>query len=197
MREVSPLEGSLEEFRALRVEMLQIINDRIWGQATYSVLAAGTLAFVGNSPAKVPGLVFLTGLSLPFLFHTIFREHARIRMGNYLRAVVEPQIAGMHWEAYLRAWRNKFESDGKRGWLTVPDRSRHIFALAGVYLLISSFSYALLVMQTMAPLPVALASALLLTVITTLVWFFHLYDIGADDYRHAVTFASSLTPGQQ
>ena len=27
-------EGRIEEFKALRAEMLQLINDRVWGQAT-------------------------------------------------------------------------------------------------------------------------------------------------------------------
>jgi len=76
-------EGRLEEYKALRSEMLEIIKDRIWGQATYAVLVAGVLALTATA-YKVHGLIFIIALAVPFLFHTIQREHARIRMGNYL-----------------------------------------------------------------------------------------------------------------
>ena len=85
-REPASQEVRLEEYRALRAEMLDIMRDRVWGQATYAVIVAGILAFAFSSSSahKVPGLVFLIALAIPFLGHTIWREHARIRMGNYL-----------------------------------------------------------------------------------------------------------------
>jgi hypothetical protein len=92
-------EGRLEEYKALRSEMLEIIKSRIWGQATYAVLSAGLLALTATAH-QAPTLIFIIALALPFLFHTIQREHARIRMGNYLRGVLEPRIPGMYWEEY-------------------------------------------------------------------------------------------------
>lgn len=140
-------QGRLEEYKALRSEMLDIMKDRTWGQATYAALSAGLLAL---TPAeyKVPGLVFIMALATPFIFHTMQREHARIRMSNYLRVVVEPRIPGMYWEEYLGIWRGGFGRRERQGWLNVADRARHIFGFAGLYLLISVFCWFLLLNVT-------------------------------------------------
>ena len=128
-REPASQEVRLEEYRALRAEMLDIMKDRVWGQATYAVIVAGILAFAFSSSSahKVPGLVFLIALAIPFLGHTIWREHARIRMGNYLRVVVEPGLRGLGWERFLAIWRSKYGAKEGEGWLTFRQRSTHIF----------------------------------------------------------------------
>ncbi len=175
-------EGRLEEYRALRGEMLDIIKERTWGQATYAALASALLALT-PSAEKVPGLIFAIALATPFLFHTIQREHARIRMGNYLRVVVEPRISGMYWEEYLGIWRGGFGKRERRGWLSFADRAKHILGFAGVYLLIASFCWFLVLASTKAVMPVGLASSFLLALVASYVWFFRLYDRGGDEYE--------------
>jgi hypothetical protein len=135
--------GALEEFQALRAEMLQILGDRIWGQATYAVIAGATLAAnVGQTGQR---MVFLILLAIPFMLHTIFREESRLRMSNYLLVFVEPRIPGMKWERYLHGWRTG-EDGGQmsagiaaKGWLRPLAQIRHTVALSGLYLLTSSF----------------------------------------------------------
>lgn len=175
-------EGRLAEYKALRAEMLEIIKDRIWGQATYAVLAAGLLALTGSA-YKVASLIFMVGLAVPFLFHTIFREHARIRMGNYLRVVVEPRIPGMYWEEYLGLWRGRFGKQERHGWLNAVDRAKHIFSLSGLYLLTSSFCWFLLLNTTDDLVPLVVGSAFLIALLLTYRTFFKLYDKGGEEYE--------------
>lgn len=182
--EPSPLAhaGRLEEYKALRAEMLEIIKDRIWGQATYAVLSAGLLALTGSA-YKVASLIFMIGLAIPFLFHTMFREHARIRMGNYLRVVVEPRIPGMYWEEYLGLWRGRFGKQERQGWLNAVDRAKHIFSLSGLYLLTSFFCWFLLLNTTSDLVPTMIGSVLLIALLVTYRLFWKLYDRGAEEYE--------------
>ncbi len=175
-------EGRIEEYKALRSEMLEIIKDRIWGQATYAGLAAGLLALTANA-YKVESFIFTITLALPFLFHTIQREHARIRMGNYLRAVVEPRIPGMYWEEYLGLWRGKFGSQEKQGWLNNVDRGKHIFGFSGLYLLTSFFCWFLLFNVTKELMPRLISSGFLIALVVTYYFFFKLYDKGEKEYE--------------
>lgn len=174
--------GRLEEYKALRAEMLEIIKDRIWGQATYAALTAGLLAMTGTV-YKVAGLIFIIALAIPFLFHTIFREHARIRMGNYLRVVVEPRIPGMYWEEYLGLWRGRFGKQERKGWLNTIDRAKHILSLSGLFLLTSCFCWMLLLKTTTDWLPAIASSALFLAVLATYCLFWRLYDKGGEEYE--------------
>jgi hypothetical protein len=170
-------EGRLEEYRALRAEMLEIIKDRIWGQATYAVFCAGVLSLTGSGYRAV-SLNLVIGLAIPFLFHTIFREHARIRMGNYMRVFLEPKIPGMFWEEYLVMWRSKFGKQKSEGWLTPRDRLKHTFALSGMYLVASIFCWALLIGFTDQLAPKVIGSILLSVVLFSYLNFYGLYDKG-------------------
>jgi len=175
-------EGRLEEYKALRSEMLEIIKGRIWGQATYAVLAAGLLA-LASTAYIVPILIFIIALALPFLFHTIQREHARIRMGNYLRAVLEPKIPGMYWEEYLGIWRGKFGKQERQGWLNIKDRIKHIFGFSGLYLLTSLFCWFLVMHESRSLLPCLFGTFFLIALFVTYYAFFKLYDKGDKDYE--------------
>ncbi len=175
-------EGRLEEYKALRSEMLEIIKDRIWGQATYAVLAAGLLALTATT-YKVPNLIFIIALAVPFLFHTIQREHARIRMGNYLRVVLEPRIPGMCWEKFLGLWRGRFGRQERQGWLNMKDRAKHIFGFSGLYLLISFFCWFLLLDATKNLVPRLIGSCFLIALVVTYRAFFKLYDKGDKEYK--------------
>jgi hypothetical protein len=178
-------EGRIEEYKALRSEMLEIIKDRIWGQATYAVLAAGLLALMARA-YKLESLIFTIALALPFLFHTIQREHARIRMGNYLRTVLEPRIPGMYWEEYLGLWRGKFGRKERQGWLSMVDRAKHIFGFSGLYLLTSFFCWFLLLDATKDLMPRLIGSGFLIALIWTYYAFFKLYDKGEKEYNELV-----------
>lgn len=175
-------EGRLEEYKALRSEMLEIIKDRIWGQATYAVLAAGLLALTATT-YKVPNLIFIIALAVPFLFHTIQREHARIRMGNYLRVVLEPRIPGMYWEEFLGLWRGRFGRQERQGWLNMADRAKHIFGFSGLYLLTSFFCWFLLLDATKNLVPRLIGSCFLIALMVTYRAFFKLYDKGDKEYE--------------
>ena len=175
-------EGRLEEYKALRSEMLEIIKDRIWGQATYAILAAGLFVSMGTA-YKVPSLIFIIGLAVPFLFHTIQREHARMRMGNYLRVVLEPRIPGMYWEGFLGLWRGRFGKQERQGWLNMPDRAKHIFGFSGLYFLTSSFCWFLLLDATRNLVPRLIGSCFLIALLMTYRAFFKLYDKGDEEYE--------------
>jgi len=175
-------EGRLEEYKALRSEMLEIIKDRIWGQATYAVLVAGLLTLAPTT-YKVPSLIFIIALAVPFPFHTMQREHARIRMGNYLRVVLEPRIPGMYWEEYLGLWRGKFGRQERQGWLNVADRAKHILGFSGLYLLTSFICWFLLLEATDDLVPQLIGSSFLMALVVTYWAFFELYDKGDKEYE--------------
>ena len=175
-------EGRLEEYKALRAEMLEIIKERVWGQATYAVLSVGMLALMKDS-GKIPILIFAIVLAFPFLFHTMQREHARIRMGNYFRSVLEPQIPGMYWEEYLGLWRGRFGRKERKGWLNVFDRTKHILSFSGLYILISGFCWIYLLVETNDPIPRILATVFLCALLGAYLVFFRLYGKGQKDYE--------------
>lgn len=175
-------EGRLEEYKALRAEMLEIIKDRVWGQATYAVTAGGLLSLLGGSH-KVAALVFLIGLAIPFLVHTMIREHARIRMGNYLRGVLEPAIPGMYWESYLALWRGRFGKQEGQGWLNAFDRAKHIVAHAGLYAFMSASSLWLLFQATQSLLPLTIGTVFMICLLAIYAAFYRLYSRGAEEYR--------------
>jgi hypothetical protein len=175
-------EGIIEEYKSLRAEMLDIMKDRTWGQATYAALAAGLLAF-SSSAYKVPALLFTMALALPFLFHTMQREHARIRMGNYLRVVVEPRIPGMYWEEYLGIWRGRFGHRPGKGWLSPLDRTKHIAGFAGLYLLTSVFSLILVLGASHDLVPRIIGPMFLSVLLFAYVAFYRLYDKGTQEYE--------------
>jgi hypothetical protein len=171
-------EGRLEEFRALRGEMLQLIQDRLWGQATFAVLSAGVLALMGTA-AKIESLILVIGLAISFLVHTMNRERARMRMGNYVRAFLEPKIPGMFWEEYLVMWRNKFGKQKRQGWLTPTDRLKHTIGLSGLYLFMGTYCWFVLVMSTLKAVPLAVGGCLWLILLGLYIVFFKSYDDGA------------------
>ena len=175
-------EGRLEEYKALRAEMLEIIKERVWGQATYAALSAGTLALMPDS-GKIPALLFTMVLALPFFSHTMQREHSRIRMGNYLRVVLEPHIPGMYWEEYLGLWRGRFGKKKRRGWLNMYDRIKHIFSFAGLYLLIPGFCWLYMFYETQGIGMRSFASAIFFLIIANYIRFIWLYSRGQSEYE--------------
>jgi len=178
-------EGRLEEYKALRSEMLEIIKERVWGQATYAALSAGALGLMANS-GKEAALLFTMALALPFFSHTMQREHARIRMGNYLRVVLEPKIPGMYWEEYLGLWRGRFGRKEGQGWLNQFDRIKHIFSFAGLYLVIPVFCWWYLLSATHNILLILMGTVLLFAVFGLYLAMIRLYQQGQTEYQELV-----------
>ena len=181
-------ENRLEEFRALRSEMISIISDRMWGQATYAALVGGSLALMG-SEHRVEGLIFVMALTIPFLLHTIFREHSRIRMANYIRAKLEPQLSGMGWEDYLAAWRSDFGKTINCGWLKPGHRHRHIISLAGLYYLTASFALYSLFRTTNSFLLRIVGLTILGLLVYLYFYFTGIYTHGQKEYEKLVSKA--------
>lgn len=143
-------QGLIEDFRAIRGEMVTIFNTRLWGTATYLLIAGGVLAarLNGYLAAK---FVFIIYATLPFLIHTANRERARIRMGNYIKEVIEKNIPGLYWEHFLEKWRDydprEETKNEKSEFKKAIDCWMHIFSLVGVQLSIVVFSEIYLFLQ--------------------------------------------------
>lgn len=125
--------GILEEFRALRQEMNTVFYTRIWGVATYLILSAGIMASIHK--VSLPfGLLILIYTAIPFILHTATRERTRLRIGLYIKEVLERQHQGLKWETCLKKWRKSFfKEDEKRGIIT---RLIHIISISGINLMI-------------------------------------------------------------
>lgn len=134
-------DGLLEDFRALRTEMMSILNARVWGVITYLALAGGVGAIHTKTNDSAIYIILIFA-AIPLLWHTANRERSRVRIGIYIREIIEPQVPGLFWEHHLQLWRNKIP--GEKAYHRFIDRWRHIFSLTGVYLLIVSFSTYLL-----------------------------------------------------
>src|SRR5574341_754569 len=90
----------LEEFKALRAEMLATITERGWGTLTYVVISGGVAAFYAQTKNPKVNLL-LVYFAVALLLHTASRERARIRIGAYIKTIIEPQLIGEGWENYL------------------------------------------------------------------------------------------------
>lgn len=140
-------EAILEEFRALRQELLGVQTARLWGTLTYVVLAGGVAAIETKSQQTYLYL-FLIMMALPFLWHIANRERSRLRIAAYIKVVIEEQIPGFGWESHLSEWRKLVP--GVTRLERIVDRWRYIFALTGVYVIIIFFSFSLLMLTSCA-----------------------------------------------
>ena len=136
------------EYTALREETLSTINGRVWGIVTYIALAAGVAALYERTGSNALFVVLIFA-ALPFLWHTAVRERSRIRIGSYIKEVLE-RHSDLSWETYLAEWRTKFASSRL-------DRWRHIFGLTGVYVLIALFGAVRLFTAPASPIERGLA----------------------------------------
>jgi len=132
----TPKDVMLAEWKALRDETIATLNARIWGTLTYVAVAGGIGAWYGKgeNPAA---LLLLVLTALPLLWYTSLRERSRIRIGSYIKVVLEPRMEGLSWERCVQAWRA--EIAGERKLLRGLDRWCHILSLTGIYTLGSVF----------------------------------------------------------
>lgn len=107
---------------------------RIWGTIPYLVLVGGVATFHRHIENPSILVVLIFG-ALPFLWHTANRERAHGRIAAYLNEVVEPQVYGLQWNAYIGEWRRAFGKDLSPA-SRIVDRWRYILALTGVYAVI-------------------------------------------------------------
>lgn len=120
----------LEEFKALRAEILQTINDRVWGVVSFIAISGGvSFVFVQTKNPAINLLLVYSAAAL--LLHTASRERGRIRIGAYIKTVIEPDLLGKGWEAYLGTWRDV--APGQTAFWRWLDRHRHTFGLTGIY----------------------------------------------------------------
>ena len=137
-------DGLIEDFRALKGEMYSIFNTRLWGTVTYVIFAGGIGAVQLEKCVAVKYIFIIFG-ALPLLIHTIHRERSRIRIADYIRNEIEPNVPGLNWENYLFKWRNS-GSLGKK-WKRTFDCLLHIFSLTGIYSFIVLFAMFLLCIE--------------------------------------------------
>jgi len=96
----------LEEFKALRAEMLGTINDRVWGVVSFVAIFGGVSIL--STQTRNPSInILLVYAAAVLLLHTASRERGRIRIGAYVKKVIEPQLFGQGWETYLASWRGR------------------------------------------------------------------------------------------
>jgi hypothetical protein len=134
-------EGLIEDFKGLKSEMISIFNTRIWGTLTYVAIVAGISSsnlenFGLGKEIQIVKYIFFIFIALPLLLHTANRERARIRIGNYIKEVIEPNVPGLYWENYIATWRNDNPINPHRS----RDRWIHIFSLTGVYMITVIYS---------------------------------------------------------
>ena len=135
------VEGLIEEFKGLKTEIMSTFNTRIWGTLTYVAIVAGVSSsnlenFGLGKEIQVLKYIFFIFIALPLVLHTANRERARIRIGNYIKEVIEPNVPGLYWENYIATWRKDNPINPHRS----RDRWIHIFSLTGVYLITVIYS---------------------------------------------------------
>lgn len=130
----------LAEFKALRDEIVSSLNARTWGALTYLVAVAGIGTWYSKSTtppveATADAALAVIFVALPLLWHTILRERSRIRIGSYIKVVLEPQLDGLSWERCLQLWRSRIPTEDHR--VRTADKWGHILSLTGVYSIVS------------------------------------------------------------
>src|SRR5438552_6514487 len=127
----------LAEFKALRDETISSMNTRIWGALTYVAIAGGIGTWHSKAASTSTAALLLILSGLPLLWHTSLRERARIRIGSYIKVVLEPQLEGLSWERSLQAWRCNVPAKSKL--IRELDKWCHILSLTGLYAIGSLF----------------------------------------------------------
>ena len=134
-------DGYLEDFRALRAEMITIFNTRIWGILTFIIAAGGLASIETDNILNCYKYLAIIYISPPLLIHSIHRERSRIRIANYIKTFIEPNLKGIFWENYLVEWRNNVP-------LKYIDEFLHGFSILGVNIIIVTFAFFAIVKNT-------------------------------------------------
>ena len=131
-------QATLEEFKALRAEMLWALNSRVWGVASYAIMSGAILAFASKNEGSTwfLGPILLGG---PFALYTAYAERIRVRIHTYIECVLEEIEPGLRWERSMLRWRSKEAPDSSI--VKAFDRFRYLFSLLGVYDIVAAFAF--------------------------------------------------------
>ena len=127
--ESSKCNGKLEEYRALRTEIMYAFSSRVWGIASYLVMSGAMFVFWANSRITEVFLIPII-LAIPFILRLAYSEKGRIRISTYIAVFLENEKSGLAWEKHVQSYREKVKMGRFKsileGWL-------YIFAVLGVY----------------------------------------------------------------
>ena len=121
----------LEEYRALREEMMYALRSRVWGLASYVLFSGVILAFGADQDWPI-GYFIPMVLALPYIWYTGYLERIRVRIHTYIEIMIEGEVTGLDWEKSLEIWRKKIHEKASR-WSRFMDRHRYILSMIGVY----------------------------------------------------------------
>ena len=128
----------LEEYRALRAEMLWALNSRVWGVASYAIISGAILAVAAKNegPPRLLGPVLLAG---PYAMYAVYAERIRVRIHTYIECILEPVEPGLKWERSMVKWRRHVRPDS--GVSKMVDRLRYFLSLLGVYDVVAGLAF--------------------------------------------------------
>jgi len=165
---ISELKGHVEEFRALRQEMMYALSSRVWGIASYLVISGALFAFWARVHLAEVYLAPII-LAIPFILYTTYLERIRIRIHTYIEVFLESSLPGLAWEQYLERWRRHVRENSLLerkfdGW-------RYVFAVVGVYDTTSAICLYFAVSQSDQVWVWVVGSIALVIVLLGTVWF--------------------------
>ncbi|MBN2074780.1 MAG: hypothetical protein JW762_04440 [Dehalococcoidales bacterium] len=125
--------AKIEEYRALREELMHSMQFRIWGVTSYSLFSGAILSFaaIGKVPAAY---LFPIAIAIPYILYTAYMERIRRRIGAYIRVFIEKVVPDMKYETYLTEFRYAPKSSR---WYRFMDTPRYAVSLIGVYLIVA------------------------------------------------------------
>lgn len=130
-------QARLEEFRALRQEMLYRLSSRVWGIGSYVVISGAIFAFASKTAGTLPYLALVI-LAVPYILYTTSMEDAILSISAYIMVVIEPRCVGLAWEQTLFSLRDKIDED-KAGWKRIFGKWFYILSIVGIYDTIAAF----------------------------------------------------------
>src|SRR4051812_35956401 len=109
----------LEEYKALRAEIIALV------QARNQFMISDIIAFGALFAAAVQfhNVFFLVAplIHYPFMFYWAYADRQILRIGHYIRDIIEPRVSGLRWERSMFA--NRLEIWGET---TLPNIGKHI-----------------------------------------------------------------------
>jgi len=170
----------LEEFKALRDEMIFTLNSRVWGNLAYGGLAGGLVAGL-YSHAPLLCFTILIYCAIPFLSHNIFRELSRYRIAAYIRKFIEDNDTNICYETRLSYFRKGNKSNIFIRWAFNS-------SIYGLYLILPSVSLAFLIKQFSFPLKLTLSELYMpfgligYLFIISIIFYFEFYSLKSEDW---------------
>ncbi len=140
----------IEEYKALREEMIFTMQSRVWGNLAYGVITGGVAAGLFSISPALCMLLLIWG-AIPFLSHNLFRELSRYRIAAYIRNFIEIEETGFDYEKHLTTLR-AFNKNRSPWIMNFFDRSAFISSIYGLYIIIPGASMAWLIVNCVDPI---------------------------------------------